>query len=165
MDINQLKKIEVSPADFCEIFGFSNPNYLSELVNKHGYIRSKHGKYPLIENIKCDKKYNNALHQAALKKLREQNSRSRLEAAQAEYKEVELAKLKGELGSVFEFEMVLKNEALLYKKGLESLKSQLKFDLNLTPEQTEILNEKINSLLNQISNFPGNINAESVSFE
>lgn len=162
MELKEIENIEVSPKDICVMLDFENPNSLSNLVKYNGFIRNTHGKYPVLANFKRKIEYIKELHQNEIKKIREQNSRGRLESAQAELKELELAKLKGELGSVTELEFAMKNEALLYKKGLEGLKTRLKIDLNLNPDQTEELEKQINGLLNQIANLPADTNAEFI---
>lgn len=163
MELNELNEIELSGKALCEILDFKNSNYLSELVKDHGFIRSVHGKYPFLKNIKRFVAYQQELHDADLKKIRESNSHARLETAQAGIKELELKEKQNELGPVREFELALRNEASLYKKGLDALKSRLKFDLNLNPEQTTELEKQINGLLNQIANLPADTNAESVT--
>ena len=52
MELSELNKIEVSGKNLCEILDFKNSNYLSELVRDHSFIRSAHGKFPLVANVK-----------------------------------------------------------------------------------------------------------------
>ena len=164
MEYKDLENIEVSPKVLCELLDFANPNYLSNLVNNHGFKKTARGKFPLVANIKRKFEYQEELHRNEIKKIREGNSRSRLETAQAGIKELELKEKQGELGPISEFKLALRNEALLFKKGLEALRDQLGFDINLTPDEKEILNNHINGLLNQIANLPADTNAENYSF-
>ncbi|MBK8609117.1 MAG: hypothetical protein IPL84_04020 [Chitinophagaceae bacterium] len=164
MEITELKNIEVSSKVLCEILGFKNSNYLSELVKDHGFIKSGHGKYPLLANIQRNFSYQEELHHAEIKKIREGNSRSRLDTVQAELKELELKEKQGELGKISEFKLALKNIVLLLKKGLDALETRLVFDMGLNPEQTETLKNNLAAIRNQIATTTPDTNAESVTF-
>lgn len=164
MELSELNKIEVSGKNLCEILDFKNPNYLSELVSDHGYKKSAHGKYPLVANVKRKITHLQEIFEKEKKDIRESNSRSRLETAQAEMKELELKKMQGELGPVAEFELAMKNDISLFKKMFTSLGTQLKYDLNLSPEQNDIIQNKIDNFLKHYANLPADTNPESVTF-
>jgi len=164
MDIKELQNIEVSAKILTEILGFKNSNYLPELVKDHGFIRSAHGKYPLLKNIQRFITYQEELHQVDVKKIREGNSRSRLDHAQAELKELELKEKQNELGPVAEFELAMKNEVSLFVKMFNSLGTQLRYDLNLSPEQNDIIQNKIDNFLKHYASLPADTNSESVAF-
>ena len=161
MELKDLENIEVSPKDLCVFLDFENPNYLSNLVKNHNFVRSAHGKYPVIANVKRKIEYMKELHQDEIKKIREGNSRSRLESAQAELKELELKEKQGELGSVVEFERAMKNEIAIFIKYIIAFGTQLKYDLNLSPEQYEIIQNKIDGILNQYASLPADTNPET----
>jgi len=164
MELSELNKIEVSGKNLCEILDFKNSNYLSELVRDHGFIRSAHGKFPLVANVKRKITYLQEIFEQQKKDIRESNTRSRLEAAQAELKELELKEKQNELGPVAEFELAMKNEISLFKKMFTSLGTQLKYDLNLSPEQNDIIQNKIDNFLKHYANLPADTNAESITF-
>ena len=164
MELSELEKIEVSGKNLCEILDFKNSNYLSELVKDHGFIRSAHGKYLLIANVKRKITYLQEVFEKEKKEIREGNSRSRLELAQAKYKELELAEKEKNLAPVAEFELSQKNETALFVKMFTSLGTQLKYDLNLSPEQNDIIQTKIDNFLKHYANLPPETNAESVTF-
>lgn len=163
MDISELNKIEVSSKVFCDIVGIKNSNYLSELVKDHGFIRSAHGKYPLLQNFKRFISYQDELHDIDIKKIREGNSKSRLDNAQAELKELELKEKQNQLGPIAEFELAHKNQALLFKKAIEGLRSRFKFDLNLNEDQSNEMDKQFNGVLTQLANLPADTNAESIT--
>ena len=157
----ELNKIIVNTKQLANLFGVSE-SYISDLVTDHGMPKLAFNQFNLIDCVKFRFSHLEKIFQDQKNKLRDLTNRGRLDAANAELKELELQEKKGSLVLVQEVEMVLKNEALLYKKGLESLSGKLKFDMNLTPEQTEILSKNINDILNQLSNLPPDANAEYV---
>lgn len=163
MEISDLKNITVSSKTLENLFGYDH-RYISELVEKHRLPKKAHNQYPLLDCIKWYINYQAELHEKKIKEVRKGNSRFRLEVAQAALKELELKEKQNELGPIAQFELAEKNNALLYKKGIEALKSRLPFDLNLNPEQANELNKQCDGVLNQIANLPADANAEFITF-
>lgn len=161
MEIAELKNIIVSSKVLCQILDYDH-RYISELVNDHGLPKIAHNKYPLLECIEWDKKYQKQLAEKKIKEARD--TRSRLEAAQAELKELELKEKQNELGPVAEFELAMKNEVSLFVKMFNSLGTQLRYDLNLSPEQNDIIQNKIDNFLKHYASLPAETNSESVAF-
>ena len=169
MDIKELEIIEVSPKILCEILDFENSNYLSELVKDHGFVRAAHGKYPLVKNIKRKIEYQKELHQDEIKKIREQEStRTRLERVQAEIKELELAEKKLSLIPVTDLDIVMTNQAQIYIKSLNALKTKLVPLLVHATTEAEIfkiIETETDKISEQLSDIPAGLPAESVKFE
>lgn len=162
--MNDIKNITVTTKQLAEIFQVSE-SYISDLVNDHQMPKLGFNKFPLVDCIKFRIQHLQKIYDDKLIKQRDLTNRGRLEAAQAEIKELELKKMQGELAPVAEFELAQKNEALLFSKLVNGFISELKFDLNLTPEQSEQMQNKAYNLLNRYSSLPPETNAESFIYK
>lgn len=97
MKFEQIENIVVTSEDLAKLLPIKNRNYISELVRDHKFPRVKHNQYPLVDFIKRYVSYLDELCEDRLKKIREENTRSRLERANAEIKELALAEKRGGL--------------------------------------------------------------------
>ena len=169
MELKDLENIEVSPKDLCMMLDFENPNYLSNLVTHHGFIRNAHGKYPLLANFKRKIEYMKKLHQDEIKKIREQeSSRARLERAQAEYKELELAEKKLMLIPGSELDIIMTTQSQIFIKSLAALETKLVSILIHAKTESEIsiiIKTETDKIREQLSNIPANQPADAVNFE
>jgi hypothetical protein len=156
-----MKNIIITTAELADLFGIAE-KYVSQLVIDHGYPKVGHNAFNMYE---CSKKRFSHLEEMCverIKKVREENTKSRLERANAELKELELQEKKGKLISSDQFRDALENEAHIYTKGLDILKSKLNQVLNLDEKQREYIEKEINSIREQIGNIPADKPADTV---
>lgn len=146
----------VTTKELAEIYGYSD-KYISELVVKHGHPKAAHNKYDLEKSFKWYIDYLKNLHEAEIKRLKEEDTKARLERARAEEKELDLAVKKRLL---IKSEDVLRskmNDAALFKKSLLNLKRKLSPQLKYAKtefEIAEIIDRETNIILNILSQLP-----------
>ncbi len=164
--MNELNNITVTTKQLAEIFEVSE-SYISDLVNDHKMPKLGFNKFPLVDCIKFRFNHLNKIYEDKIIKSRDVSNRGRLDSAMAEIKELELAKLKGELAPVKEFEIALRNEAQLFIKGLDALVVRLPYELENVKDKSEmqkIIKKETDSIRLTISNVPADMRAEYVEF-
>jgi len=168
MEISELKKIIVSAKTLSEVLGYDY-RYIAELVKDHDLPKIAHNQYSLFDCINWNKNYQAQLHQDEIKKIREQEStRTRLERAQAEYKELELAEKKLSLIPVTDLDIVMTNQAQIYIKSLNALKTKLVPLLVHAKNESEIfkiIETETDKISEQLSDIPADQPSDAVNFE
>lgn len=156
--------IKVSSEEMAEILKIKNRNYISVLVADHAFPRADFNKYPLVKFMQRWIEYQEEIHCKEIEKIREGNSRERLERGRAELIEMEIAIKHGTLVDSRHLEDALNNEVSLYVRGLEVLKTKMANLLNLNAQQKEIIETEINSIRNQIGNLPADKSVSDIKF-
>lgn len=161
-----LKEVTVSTKDLATLFGVAS-KYISQLVKK-GMPNEGHNKFNLYECVKWRFEDNEKIYQNDKKKIREENTKSRLELANAELKELELAERRGSLIDSKEVYQSKMNDATIYVKGLDALGTKLPPVLIHAKNEEEIsttIKKETDNIRNQIATIPANTAAAAVNFE
>ena len=159
--MGQLNEITISTQEVAALLMVSE-SYISDLVTREGMPKIAKNKFNAYQCIQWRLNHLQKISESEKNKIRESTARNRLEIANATIRELELAEKEGTLAPVKEFELVLMNETMIFKKGIESFSQALKFDLNLNPEQVKIIDEYAYRILTQFSKLPLDIRAEDV---
>lgn len=88
-----IKKIKVTTAELADLLDVSE-GYISQLVLEHGYPKEDHNSFKLFDFVQKRFAHLKEMCDDRIKKLREENSKSRLERVNAEIKELDLAEKK-----------------------------------------------------------------------
>ncbi len=162
----ELKEIMISTSELAELFDVSH-KYISQLVLDHIMPKATHNKFKLYECVKWRFVYNEKICENRLKKIREENTRSRLERANAELKELELAEKRASLISADSVEKSKMNDAIIYVKSLNALNTKLPpvlIGAKTEQDISKIIKKETDSIRNQLATIPGNIPSGSVKF-
>lgn len=162
--MGQLNEITISTQEVAALLMVSE-SYISDLVTREGMPKIGKNKFNAYQCTQWRLNHLQKIFEDQKNKLRDFTNRGRLDAANAKLKELELAEKEGTLAPVKQFELALMNEAMIFKKGIESFTQTLKYDLGLNPEQQEIIEEKANRILTQFSALPPDIKAEDVKID
>lgn len=156
-------EVEIGSEEMAKILKIENRNYISELVADHNFPRKDHNKYPLVPFIQRWIEYQEELHQEKIKRIKEKDAQNRLANANAELREMEIAIKRGTLIEANNLEDVLDNQASIYIKSLNVLKTKIPNLLNLNNEQKEVLEKEIDAIRTQVGNLPTNISADAAN--
>lgn len=162
--MNDIKSIIVTTKELAEIFGVSE-GYISDLVHDYKMPKIGFNQFNLYECLKFRFEHLEKIYQDKLKRNDDGTNKSRIDAANARIKEIELKKLEGELAPVKQFTIAFHNQIMIFVKAMEQLNVFFKFDLGLNPEQVETVRLKINELLNKLSEIPPEMRVEDVKFK
>lgn len=162
--MNDIKKITVTTKQLAEIFNVSE-SYISDLVNDYNMPKVAFNKFNLLDCMKFRFTHLEKIYQDKINRYNDNESnKGRIEAATARLKEIELSEKENQLGPIAEFELAFRNQIQIYKKGIDTLQSFCKFDLNLTEDQLQKFNDATNKLLIQSSEIPASMQAHDVKF-
>lgn len=92
----KIKEVIVCTSELAKLFDVAD-KYISQLVLEHGMPKAGKNKFNFYECVKWRFDYNEKNFEGRLQKIREENTRTRLERANAEIKELDLAMKRGEL--------------------------------------------------------------------
>lgn len=165
--MNDIKILTVSTKQLSELFGVSE-GYISDLVNDHGMPKIGFNEFNLFDCVKFRFLHLEKISEDQKDRLRDSTNRGRLDAANAELKELELQVKKGSLVPTIEFEMALMNTIRIFIKGLDTLPTKLSIELIDAKTQSEmmpIIKKETDSIRTQIANFDPRTPAAAVKFE
>lgn len=164
--MTKIKEVIVSTSELAKLFDVSD-KYISQLVLDHGMPKVAKNKFNLYDCVKWRFDYNEEIYEDRLKKIREENTKSRLERANAELKELELAEKRGSLIPAESVERAKLNDAIIYIKSLDALKTKLPpVLLGAKTEQdiSKIIEKETDSIRTQIADLPADIHAGTIKF-
>jgi len=160
-----IKEITVTTSDLADLIDVSD-KYISQLVLDHNYPKEGHNAFNLYKFIKKRFQHLEEMcNDRIVKILREETSKSRLERANAELKELELQEKRGQLIDSNHFKDALENEAHIFIKGLDILNVKLGQVLSLDEKQSQLIEKEINSIREQIAALPADTRADSVNID
>ena len=118
--MTKLKEVTATTKELAELFDVT-PKYVSQLVLNHGMPKAAKNKFNFYKCVKWRFDFNEKSFEDRSQKIREENTKSRLERANAELKELDLAEKRGELVQATAMENAWLNEIAVIDAELEGL--------------------------------------------
>lgn len=155
MNFDQFENINLSAEDMARVLGLS-PGYIQQLVREKDFPKSTYNSYCVVEFIGAYIKHLQDTHKKDIRKIKDSldGSESRIKAATARLKEIELEEKELSLIPAKQVRDNLLNWVSIFVKGLEMLSKKLPLllidaDKN---EYSEIISTETNRLRNSIAN-------------